>query len=187
MSEQKLISKWLTLAGQESPKKQQFPENNKFQLALGLVLEELIEAAESGSDEQANEFFDHASLMIAAAQFKIVGRKIVGRKREEGNLNELRDACADLRVVMGNLIHFAGTNKQYEKDFKEVMKSNFSKFCESEEEANLTIEAYANGTHPNKKDEKIKCYHVKVEDYWIIKRAEDGKILKSINFKDAEL
>ncbi len=73
-----------------------------------------------------------------------------------------------------------------EKDFNDVMDSNFSKFCTSQDEADKTVEAYANGTHPNKNGEKIKCYHVKVGDYWIVKRVEDGKILKSINFKEVD-
>lgn len=177
MNEQKRISDWLTLAGVESPSEPQFPENDKFQLALGLILEELIEAAEAGSDEQANKFFDQASMMIAAASFKMVERN-----REEGDLDELRDACADMRVVMGNLIHFAGIKEKFNEDFNEVMDSNFSKFCSTEEQAQESVEAYANGTHPNKVGEVIECYYEKVGDYWIIKRKKDNKVLKSIGF-----
>jgi predicted HAD superfamily Cof-like phosphohydrolase len=181
MNEQKRISDWLLLAGKESSNKPTFPEDNKFQLALSLILEELFEAAESGSDEQYRNF------LLSVKRYldnKIMNYK--KREREEGDLIELRDACADLRVVMGNLIHFAGINEQYEKDFNDVMDSNFSKFCTSQDEADKTVEAYANGTHPNKNGEKIKCYHVKVGDYWIVKRVEDGKILKSINFKEVD-
>lgn len=179
MSEQKRVSEWLTLAGKPSPSKPQFPENDKFQLGLGLILEELFEAAESGPDEQYRNF-------ILAVK-KEVDKRVMAykdRERTEGDMTELRDACADLRVVIGNLIHFAGINEQYEKDFEEVMNSNFSKFCFSEEEANKTIEAYANGTHPNKMGDVIDCYKEKSGNYWIVKRIEDGKILKSINFKD---
>jgi predicted HAD superfamily Cof-like phosphohydrolase len=182
MSEQKRISDWLTLAGKEEEDNPTFPETDKFKLGLRLILEELIEAAESGNDEDATSFLKEMALTADQARLAIIGRG-----REEGDINELRDACADLRVVMGNLIHFSGLKTQYEKDFNDVMDSNFSKFCTSEEEANQSVDAYANGTHPNKMGEKIDCYHVNVGDYWIVKRVQDGKILKSINFKDVEL
>ena len=177
MNEQKRISDWLTLAGVEGPSEPQFPENDKFQLALGLVLEELIEAAESGSDENANKFFDEVIRTATMAKFHMVGRD-----RAEGDLNELRDACADMRVVMGNLIHFAGIQDKFNEDFNEVMDSNFSKFCSTEEQAQESVEAYANGTHPNKMGDVIECYHEKVGDYWIIKRKKDNKVLKSVGF-----
>jgi NTP pyrophosphatase (non-canonical NTP hydrolase) len=181
MSEQKRISEWLTTAGKPSPKKPQFPENDKFQLGLKLILEELIEAAMSGTEEQTEEFLMDAEYEIVQAHRKIL--KDGGK--EKSDLNELRDACADMRVVLGNLIHFAGMSEQYEEDFNEVMDSNFSKFCNSEEEADKTVEAYAKGEHPNKMGEKIECYHEKSGDYWIVKRKKDDKILKSINFVDA--
>jgi predicted HAD superfamily Cof-like phosphohydrolase len=179
MSEQKRISEWLTVAGKESPSEPTFPDNDKFQLALGLILEELFEAAESGPDEQYRNF-------ILSVK-KEVDKRVMDYKdkeRSEGDMIELRDACSDLRVVLGNLIHFAGLNQQYEQDFNDVMDSNFSKFCTTEKEANETVSAYLNGTHPNKKGETIECYHEKVDNYWIVKRKEDGKILKSIYFKD---
>jgi predicted HAD superfamily Cof-like phosphohydrolase len=179
MSEQKRISDWLTTAGVESPNTPKFPASDKLQLALGLVLEELLEAAESASDEDANKFFDEVIWAATMAKFNIVGRN-----RTEGDLIELRDACADLRVVMGNLIHFAGIQDQFEKDFNEVMDSNFSKFCETEEEADKSVEAYASGTHPNKMGDVIECYHEKVGEYWIIKRKSDNKVLKSIGFRE---
>jgi predicted HAD superfamily Cof-like phosphohydrolase len=179
MSEQKRISEWLTTAGVESPKTPQFPASDKLQLALGLVLEELLEAAESASDEDANKFFDEVIRAATMAKFNMVGRN-----RNEGDLTELRDACADLRVVMGNLIHFAGIQEQFEEDFAEVMDSNFSKFCSTEQDAMYSVEAYAKGTHPNKMGEVIECYYEKVGNYWIVKRKSDNKVLKSIGFKE---
>jgi len=179
MNEQKRISDWLTTAGVEAPINPQFPENDKFQLALGLVLEELTEAAESGSDEE---------LLTFALTMKETAGKIINsleeneRGRKEGNLDELRDACADMRVVMGNLIHFAGIKDKFNEDFNEVMDSNFSKFCSTEEQAKESVDAYAAGTHPNKMGEVIECYSEKVGDYWIIKRKKDNKVLKSIGF-----
>lgn len=179
MSEQKRISEWLTVAGKESPSEPTFPDNDKFQLGLKLILEELIEASVSGTAEQAKEFLANAQASINEANIVVDSFG-----NDEKSLTELRDACSDLRVVLGNLIHFAGLNQQYEQDFNDVMDSNFSKFCTTEKEANETVSAYLNGTHPNKKREIIECYQEKVDNYWIVKRKEDGKILKSIYFKD---
>jgi len=183
MSEQKRISDWLTLAGVESPSQPIFPKSDKFQLALGLVLEELIEAAESGSNEEFEKFIISAEKVIEDAKYSLYLRQQSQKDKE--SLHELRDACADMRVVMGNLIHFAGIQDQFDEDFKEVMDSNFSKFCTSEQEAQDSVDAYGVGNHPNKMGEVIECYHEKVGDYWIVKRKKDNKVLKSINFRDA--
>lgn len=179
MSEQKRISEWLTVAGKEAPSEPTFPDNDKFQLALGLILEELIEASVSGTKVQAKEFLLNAQALINEANMVVDSFG-----KDEQSLNELRDACADMRVVLGNLIHFSGLNEQYGKDFNDVMNSNFSKFCTSEKEADDTVVAYARGEHPNKMGVKIQCYMQKVGDYWIVKRTSDNKVLKSINFKD---
>lgn len=183
MSEQKKIAEWLKVAGKESPENPKFPDSKNFKLALNLILEELFEAAESGPDNDALEFIDDVIANTKKLLSKIKERKI----RKEGDLIELRDACADLRVVMGNLIHFAGINEKYEEDFSAVMKSNFTKFCTSEQQAIETVEAYANGTHPNKQGEKIDSYYEKIGDYWVIKKKEGNKILKSIGFVEAEI
>lgn len=181
MNEQKLISEWLDLSGNEHDNNPVFPEESKFQLALSLILEELIEAAESGSYYQADRFLAKASVAIEKARLKLQGSE-----KTQGDINELRDACADLRVVMGNLIHFSGLRERFNEDFEEVMKSNFSKYCKTEEEAAETVKLYSEGTHPNKMGEKIDTFYEKVGDYYIIKNKETKKILKSVNFKEPE-
>lgn len=64
--------------------------------------------------------------------------------------------------------------------------SNMSKFCRTEEEANQTVEAYDMGTHPNKLGENISTYYEQVNDLFIIRRASDNKVMKSINFKEPD-
>jgi predicted HAD superfamily Cof-like phosphohydrolase len=179
MNEQKRISDWLTLAGVESPSKPQFPASDKLHLALGLVLEELTEAAEAASYRDCEEFLTTSIKTLQESLLNLTNSK---DKKTEGDLDELRDACADMRVVMGNLIHFAGIKDKFNEDFEEVMDSNFSKFCTTEEEAQESVDAYANGTHPNKMGAVIECHHVKVDDFWIIKRTKDNKVMKSIGF-----
>lgn len=180
MKEQELISNWLDIAGYKEGSIPIFPRNKKLQLALSLVLEELLEAAEAGSKSQYQEFLNTAK--------NVIDNKLsnVENEKKEGDVDELRDACADMRVVMGNLIHFAGLREMFDEDFEEVMKSNFSKYCKKEEDAKESVRLYAEGIHPNKMGKKIETYYEKVDSFFIIKQKSDGKILKSMHFKEPE-
>lgn len=178
MKEQEIISKWLDLAGYTAGAEPKFPENKRFKLALSLVLEELLEAAESGSKEQYEDFLNTAKTVIE--------KKLSTNdsKKTEGDIDELRDACADMRVVMGNLIHFSGLKEKFDDDFNDVMESNFSKYCINETDAIETVRLYADGIHPNKMAVKIETFYEKVDAYYIIKQKSDGKILKSFLYEE---
>lgn len=64
--------------------------------------------------------------------------------------------------------------------------SNMSKFCKTEEEADATIDAYNAGTHPDKYGIKIDTTADLIGTLWVIKRVHDGKVMKSINFKEPD-
>lgn len=64
--------------------------------------------------------------------------------------------------------------------------SNMSKFCKTLDEAAATCLAYDMGEHPNKLGEKISTYWTQVEDLYVIRRASDNKVMKSINFKEPD-
>lgn len=93
---------------------------------------------------------------------------------------EQLDGLADLIWVTCNWAHM--NNLDLISMLEKVDKSNYSKFCTSTVEASATVDAYKNGTHWDKLNTKIDCYYEKVGDYFIIKR-NDGKVLKSINYK----
>jgi NTP pyrophosphatase (non-canonical NTP hydrolase) len=106
---------------------------------------------------------------------------------EKNNKQEMYDAVIDAVTFLANIPYF------YDLDIEELSKvadavnqSNWSKFCKTEQEAIDTVEAYANGTHPNKIGEKIKTYYTYADKYFIIKKVLDNKIVKSINFIDTE-
>lgn len=71
-----------------------------------------------------------------------------------------------------------------------VHKSNFSKYTNSLEEAKDTVEAYANGTHPNGKGKKLKCRYIKPHDKYVIildEGEQKGKVMKNLaTFKEPE-
>jgi NTP pyrophosphatase (non-canonical NTP hydrolase) len=64
---------------------------------------------------------------------------------------------------------------------KKIYTSNMSKACLTIKEAEETVQAYKNGTHPHKKGVKINAYYQDNRGYYIVKDAETNKILKSIN------
>lgn len=61
----------------------------------------------------------------------------------------------------------------------EVFNSNMSKACTTKEEAQQTVEKY--------KSEGVDTYVKKYNTYFVVKRKGDGKVLKSINFKEPDL
>lgn len=66
-------------------------------------------------------------------------------------------------------------------------ESNMSKAASTEEEAIKTVDAYRNGTHPNKMGHSIETYYEQNDEGdYIIKRCSDDKILKALSFKDPD-
>ena len=92
------------------------------------------------------------------------------------SLNEIADAVGDLYFVVTQMAMVCGLNP--EELVQKVYDSNMSKLCKTEDEAIQTVAAYLK--------KGIKTYIEQKDDYFIIKRSEDGKVLKSINFKEPE-
>jgi hypothetical protein len=64
--------------------------------------------------------------------------------------------------------------------------SNMSKFCKTRQEAIDTVIAYELGTHPNKMGVIIETEFEQMGDLYVIRRNKDGKVMKSINFKEPD-
>lgn len=96
------------------------------------------------------------------------------------NREEVLDALEDLKWVLGNCAFFYGLSLEEINDYaNKVSISNWSKFCTTQDMAEVTVDLYKKGEHPDKLGEKIDCYYERVGQFWIVKRT-DGKILKSI-------
>jgi predicted HAD superfamily Cof-like phosphohydrolase len=95
------------------------------------------------------------------------------------DLVEIGDALADLQYVLDGAIHTFGFEKVFPEMFEEVQRSNMSKACMSELEAEETIEKYKKGN--------IEVYSFPHNGKWLIKRKSDDKVLKSINYSPANL
>lgn len=100
---------------------------------------------------------------------------------EENDIVEVADAIADLLyVVYGTACSFGLTSVL--KDIQnEVHSSNMSKICHTEDEAKLTIEKY-NAEYGVGYSNYTPRY-----GYYIVYRISDNKVLKSINYRPANL
>jgi predicted HAD superfamily Cof-like phosphohydrolase len=76
---------------------------------------------------------------------------------------EVADALCDLQYVLSGAILEFGLGSRFKALFEEVQRSNMSKVCHSEEEAQNTVDHY------KKKDGTI-CYYKQSGNYWFTAR-----------------
>lgn len=102
--------------------------------------------------------------------------------------DELLDSYADLCVVLANVLFYSGiTAQEANRKFEQVIASNYSKFCQTREEAQEAVDAYANGTHFTKKGICIPTHVVETGNSaypFVVKNLENGKLLKGLAYKD---
>lgn len=99
---------------------------------------------------------------------------------ENNNIKEAADAFCDLQYVLSGAIHEFGLGSKFSNLFAEVQRSNMSKACKTLEEALETQQKYL--IEKNMESE-IKSKN----DFFLVYRLEDGKVLKSINYSPANL
>ena len=153
------------------------PDDSSEQLTLdlSLVVEELFETVDGCEGE--------VRLRLAKIILNKVTNLINTLDNRKRNLTEIRDGLADTYVTLGNVAFDLGIT---ENDFENVMESNWSKFCNTEEEAEETVDLYMTGQHPDKLGEKIETYFEKGKNKYIV-RKKNGKIMKSYLYKPVKL
>ena len=101
---------------------------------------------------------------------------------QQHDFGEVRDAISDILYVVYGMADRFGINA--DSDFDEVHSSNMSKLCNSEEEAQHTVDNYKkkfeSGTSPY---DSPYYYKIEGKEKWIVKNKSTGKALKSINYK----
>lgn len=95
------------------------------------------------------------------------------------NQIEQLDALLDLQYVLLGAVHEHGFGEIFDAGFEEVHNSNMSKACQSEEEAVNTAANYLN------QNVRVKYDPFKLPI--VVYREEDNKVLKSIDYKPAQL
>ena len=99
---------------------------------------------------------------------------------QDGDMVEIADALCDIQYVLSGAVLEFGLGNKFGALFDEVQRSNMSKSCDSEEEAQATVDFYQ-----NQKD--TPCYYRKVDGKYLVYRTSDQKTLKSINYSPADL
>ena len=98
---------------------------------------------------------------------------------ENNDLVEVADALCDLQYVLSGAVLELGMGEKFVEMFDEVQRSNMSKACTTQEEADATIAFYAN--------KGVEAYSEKSGDKFNVHRKADNKVLKSINYSPADL
>jgi predicted HAD superfamily Cof-like phosphohydrolase len=98
----------------------------------------------------------------------------------EKDIVGVADALCDLQYVLSGAILEFGLGEKFARLFEEVQRSNMSKACLSEEEAQATVDHY-------KKKDGTDCYYQREDGKWLIYRTSDNKTIKSINYSPANL
>ena len=98
---------------------------------------------------------------------------------EQNNLTETLDGLVDLQYVLSGAVQALGFGGIFDEAFEEVQASNMSKFVTSEEDVNASIQKY--------KELGIEVKAVYGEQYTVIVRSKDNKVLKGIHFKEPKL
>jgi hypothetical protein len=95
---------------------------------------------------------------------------------ETGDIVEVLDALCDITYVsLGNGAMLHGLKDKVWKAYQEVQASNLSKACQTEEEAQKTVEVRS-------AEQGEKCHYEKVDNKFIVYRTRDRKVMKNINY-----
>ncbi len=95
---------------------------------------------------------------------------------ENGDIVEVLDALCDITYVsLGNGAMLHGLKDKVWKAYQEVQASNLSKACQTEEEAQKTVEVRS-------AEQGEECHYEKVDNKFIVYRTRDYKVMKNINY-----
>jgi len=98
---------------------------------------------------------------------------------EDNNLVEIADALCDLQYVLSGAVLEFGLGEKFPDLFNEVQRSNMSKACANEKEAQDTVEHYL------QLDQE--AYYEKSGDKYNVHRKADNKVLKNKYYSPADL
>lgn len=99
---------------------------------------------------------------------------------EQNDLVGVADALCDLQYVLSGAVLEFGLGEKFVALFNEVQRSNMSKACLTEAEAQATVQYYF------EKDGTEAFYELSGNKYLVFRKA-DHKVLKSINYSPADL
>lgn len=96
------------------------------------------------------------------------------------DLVEIADALCDIQYVLSGAVLEFGLGDKFKDLFEEVQRSNMSKACKTEAEAEATIAHY-------KQKDGTESYFREKDGLFLVFRTSDNKTLKSVNYSPANL
>ena len=97
----------------------------------------------------------------------------------DNDMIEVADALCDIQYVLSGAVLEFGLGNKFSDLFNEVQRSNMSKACETQQEAEETVAYYAK--------QGIDAYFAPSDGKFLIYRKSDNKTLKSINYSPSDL
>lgn len=98
---------------------------------------------------------------------------------EDQNIVEIADALCDLQYVLSGAVLEFGLGEKFAELFNEVQRSNMSKACNNQQEADETIAFY--------KEKGQEAYSEVSGDKINVHRTSDNKVLKNKYYSPADL
>lgn len=98
----------------------------------------------------------------------------------ENDIVAVADALSDLQYVLSGAILEFGLANKFKSLFDEVQRSNMSKPCKTYEEALATQKYY-------EQEKNTSSFIEESEGEFLVYRQSDKKVLKSINYSEADL
>lgn len=92
----------------------------------------------------------------------------------------IADALSDLQYVLSGAVLEFGLGNKFKALFDEVQRSNMSKTCKSYDEAIATQKYYL-------EEKNTESFIQEQEGEYLVYRTADKKVLKSINYSEADL
>lgn len=99
---------------------------------------------------------------------------------DDKDLVEIADALCDIQYVLSGAILEFGLGEKFPELFDEVQRSNMSKACRTQAEAEATMQHY-------QEKDGTESYYKEVDGLFLVYRKSDDKTLKSINYSPANL
>ncbi len=97
----------------------------------------------------------------------------------DNDLVEIADALCDLQYVLSGAVLEFGLGNKFKELFNEVQRSNMSKACRDEQQAEETVAFY--------KDRGEESFYEKSGDKFNVHRISDNKVLKNKYYSPADL
>lgn len=98
---------------------------------------------------------------------------------QDNDLVEIADALCDLQYVLSGAVLEFGLGNKFVELFNEVQRSNMSKACDNEQQAEETMEFY--------KEKGTDSFFEKSGEKYNVYRKEDHKVLKNKYYSPADL